>query len=202
MPWNVLVRPVSIIFIGALIGWVTNFLAVKMLFRPHHPVFFGLIQGLIPKRKNELAENIGEAIAKNLISPEDIRSRLSDKGLEAEIARLIDEVLERRMKEIVGKHFGVFEKMMNPEILRKMRIKIRNEILSHKDRLIEAIISRVDTGSIIRDIIAKNVDNLSLDELETLTYALTARELRHIEIIGAVLGAVIGFFQYVISLYW
>jgi uncharacterized membrane protein YheB (UPF0754 family) len=173
-----------------------------MLFRPHHPVFFGLIQGLIPKRKNELAENIGEAIAKNLISPEDIRSRLSDKGLEAEIARLIDEVLERRMKEIVGKHFGVFEKMMNPEILRKMRIKIRNEILSHKDRLIEAIISRVDTGSIIRDIIAKNVDNLSLDELETLTYALTARELRHIEIIGAVLGAVIGFFQYVISLYW
>ena len=51
------------IFISATIGWITNWVAIKMLFRPHKEINFGLfkIQGLIPKRKK-----IKELIKKNM----------------------------------------------------------------------------------------------------------------------------------------
>jgi len=202
MSWEVYIRPVSIVLIGAVIGWLTNYVAVKMLFRPHRPVFFGLIQGLIPKRRRELAENIGDVIAKNLISSQDIREKLADKDLEREMARQIDEILDKRMKDIFARHFRMLQPLMVPEVMKKIRIKIRDEILSHKDSLIEAMLSHVDIAGNLKDIIAKNVDSFSLDELETMTWTLTSRELKSIELIGAVLGAVIGFFQYLISIYW
>ena len=50
--------------IGAIIGWCTNYLAVKMIFRPYKPIsFLGLkIHGLIPRRQSDLARSIGETI--------------------------------------------------------------------------------------------------------------------------------------------
>ena len=53
-------------FIAALIGWVTNFLAIKMLFHPRKEIkiLFLSIQGIFPKRQNELADKIGDLVAK------------------------------------------------------------------------------------------------------------------------------------------
>lgn len=63
--------------IGALIGYCTNYIAVKMLFKPHHPVMLGnrrlpFTPGLIPKRKDELAGAIGSAISDVLLTKEDL----------------------------------------------------------------------------------------------------------------------------------
>ena len=61
--------------VGALIGWFTNYLAVKMLFRPIRPRRVPLIkielQGLIPRRREEIAVTIGATVEKELISVKD-----------------------------------------------------------------------------------------------------------------------------------
>lgn len=67
--------------IGALIGYFTNFIAVKMLFRPHHPVMLGnrrlpFTPGLIPKRKDELAGAIGNAVGTTLLTKDDLAEAL------------------------------------------------------------------------------------------------------------------------------
>ncbi|MCL6583108.1 MAG: DUF445 family protein [bacterium] len=55
---------VSIPFISALIGWFTNYLAVRMIFHPYQPLGLGplKIQGLVPKRREELAISIGKTV--------------------------------------------------------------------------------------------------------------------------------------------
>ena len=60
--------------LGGLIGYVTNWLAVKMIFRPFKPrSFLGIrVQGLIGKRQKELAASIGEAVGGHLLSHQDI----------------------------------------------------------------------------------------------------------------------------------
>ena len=62
--------------VGGLIGWITNILAIKLLFRPITPVKIPILNieilGLIPKRKNEIAANIGEVISNELLSMDDI----------------------------------------------------------------------------------------------------------------------------------
>lgn len=76
--------------IGALIGYCTNFIAVKMLFKPHNPVFIGNLRlpftpGLIPKRKNELAGAIGAAVSDVLLTKEDLSAALPAESLKASI---------------------------------------------------------------------------------------------------------------------
>lgn len=76
--------------IGALIGYCTNFIAVKMLFKPHNPVFIGSLRlpftpGLIPKRKNELAGAIGSAVSDVLLTKEDLSAALPAESLKASI---------------------------------------------------------------------------------------------------------------------
>ena len=65
-------------FIAALIGWFTNFIAVKMLFHPKEPInlLFFKIQGIFPKRQKVLAEKLGNMVAKDLFSVEDLLQQI------------------------------------------------------------------------------------------------------------------------------
>lgn len=67
--------------IGAVIGYFTNFIAVKMLFHPKKEIkVFGhklpFTPGAIPKGKSRLAKSVGDAVGNNLITQADIESRL------------------------------------------------------------------------------------------------------------------------------
>ena len=66
--------------IGALIGGYTNHLAIKMLFRPHEAKYIGkwkvpFTPGLIPKRRDELAKQLGRTVVEHLLTPETFKRR-------------------------------------------------------------------------------------------------------------------------------
>jgi uncharacterized membrane protein YheB (UPF0754 family) len=68
--------------IGALIGYFTNWLAVKMLFRPYYPKKIGKLKvpftpGIIPKRKPALAKAVGKAVGEELLTKDDIAKALT-----------------------------------------------------------------------------------------------------------------------------
>lgn len=68
------------ILIGALIGGYTNHLAIKMLFRPHEAKYIGkwrvpFTPGLIPKRRDELAKQLGKTVVEHLLTPETFKRR-------------------------------------------------------------------------------------------------------------------------------
>ena len=59
--------------VGAVIGYFTNFIAVKMLFHPHKPWMIGKFRvpftpGIVPKRKDQLAHAIGDAVGNYLFT--------------------------------------------------------------------------------------------------------------------------------------
>lgn len=67
--------------IGALIGFLTNYIAVKMLFRPYNPIKLGkytlpFTPGIVPKRKEKLAEAVGNAVGNRLFTGEDLKELL------------------------------------------------------------------------------------------------------------------------------
>ncbi|MEB2628912.1 DUF445 family protein [Peribacillus frigoritolerans] len=69
------------VVVGAVIGGFTNLLAIRMLFRPYKPIhIFGkqlpLTPGLIPKRQDELAKQLGKLVVDHLITPESIQSKV------------------------------------------------------------------------------------------------------------------------------
>jgi uncharacterized membrane protein YheB (UPF0754 family) len=91
MQWEIITGPV----IGAVIGYVTNKIAVEMLFRPINPIYIGKFKvpftpGIIPKGKERLGKAIGAAVGNNLLTPKVIKETLLSDEMEKEIADHID----------------------------------------------------------------------------------------------------------------
>jgi uncharacterized membrane protein YheB (UPF0754 family) len=87
---------ISIPIVAALIGWITNYIAVKMIFHPRCPVrFLGMtIQGVIPKRQKDLAIKLGETIEEKLISHRDVQAVLQSEDVRGRILKLIEDQVD------------------------------------------------------------------------------------------------------------
>jgi uncharacterized membrane protein YheB (UPF0754 family) len=73
---------------GGVIGYFTNDIAIKMLFRPYRPLFLGTYQlpltpGLIPRNQERLAQRVSDTIMGSLLTPEELQ-RLAQKLLQKE----------------------------------------------------------------------------------------------------------------------
>ncbi|RSK26296.1 DUF445 family protein [Bacillus sp. HMF5848] len=91
---------IGMMIVGAVIGGFTNSLAIKMLFRPHNPIFiFGVrlpfTPGLIPKRRDELAHQMGKMVVEHLLTPEGLRRKLQEPSFKEDILRWATEEIER-----------------------------------------------------------------------------------------------------------
>ena len=198
-----LIKLALIVGIGAMIGWITNYVAIKMLFRPYKEINFGLfkIQGLIPKRKHEIAISIADTVQKELISLKDVTSTLDGEELEARMGNMIDKILDEKLEGELTKKFPMLAMFMSEDMLKKIKNMIKTSILENKDTIIEMFSNYLEEKVSFRDIIITNVDGFSLEKLEDITYSLAKKELKHIEVVGAILGGIIGFFQFGVSLF-
>ena len=87
--------------IGAVIGYCTNYIAVKMLFYPRNEVRIGghklpFTPGAIPKGKPRLAKTVGHVVANTLLTEEDIRQKILSPETE-------EAVIDKVMAELSGK---------------------------------------------------------------------------------------------------
>lgn len=88
--------------LGAVIGGYTNHLAIKMLFRPHRPVYIGKFRvpftpGLIPKRRDELAVQLGKMVVDHLLTPEGIGKKLTNKEFQQELMKWVQVEVEKML---------------------------------------------------------------------------------------------------------
>ncbi len=184
---------VVLALIGALIGYVTNVLAIKLLFRPIEPSWFFKIQGLIPKRREEIAVTIGEVVEEELLSMEEIIDEVVEKTDKEEILN----VIKKKILEIIKSKFimynmfaSVIESTMD-DIFEKEGEKLLNEMT-------EKMIHKLANSISIKEMVREKLLKLDLLELEEIIIKIAKKELKHIELLGGVLGLVIGVIQGVI----
>ena len=66
--------------VGSIIGYITNWLAIKMLFRPHEEkrilgIRLPFTPGMIPKERGRIAKSVGDTVEDYLLTPEKIFCR-------------------------------------------------------------------------------------------------------------------------------
>ena len=187
--------------VGALIGWFTNYLAIRLLFRPYNEINLVIfkLQGLIPKRRHEIAVNIAEVIETELISIREIGDKLDTSSFEYDD---LDDFLDRLVKEKIKAELlekNPFLKMfMNDGILNKMRDYIKKLILDNKEELFQLLLKSIEKNVDLKGHIIEKMDNFSLREIEDIIIKISKKELKHIEILGGILGGIIAVFQYLI----
>ena len=82
--------------VGAVIGYITNDIAIRMLFRPHQAKYIMGIHvpftpGIIPKEKSRIASAIGKAVSENLMNREVLEKSLLSNDMLDKISNAIDE---------------------------------------------------------------------------------------------------------------
>ncbi len=187
--------------IGGIIGWITNLLAIKMLFRPFEPINIPLvnfkIQGLIPKRKAEIAKSIGETVETELLSIEEIIDKLAGNNSKDEILLILKDkittIVMNKLPSVV------------PSVLRRMISKHISGIIDEEgDKIItefiEDTVTKATTSIQLSKMIEDRINKFEMGELERIAVKVVKTELRHIEILGGILGFIIGIFQGIIIL--
>jgi len=191
------------VLIGTLIGWFTNYLAIKLLFRPYKEMnfLFFKIQGLIPKRRAEISLNIADVVEKELISVDDIADKIEEMDIsDGVIDRLLDKVIgEKLQKNILDKN-PLLKMIINDSVIQKIKSYFKKSILENKEEIVEEIIKIAKEKINFREIILDKMENFSLQEIEEIILRISKNELKHIEIIGGVLGGIIAVFQFLLML--
>ncbi|SHH83124.1 Uncharacterized membrane protein YheB, UPF0754 family [Clostridium collagenovorans DSM 3089] len=90
--------------IGAVIGYLTNYIAIKMIFRPYNEKrIFGVripfTPGLIPKERFRIAKSVGKTVGEHLITEDDIVESLCNKEIEESLEKWVNDELEIVIKE-------------------------------------------------------------------------------------------------------
>ena len=178
--------------IGAVIGWATNYLAVKMIFRPKKPVrILGLtFWGLLPRRQEDLARSVAQTVSEDLLGVEDIASQLSQSVKSESLIQKIESAIVSEL----GKN-PLFAGLLQSEKGEQMRTMISSQVKgiipTIKRAAVKPFLDRLDIESMIFD----KVSQFELDKLESIVYRISAKELKSIEILGGILGFMVGVLQ-------
>ena len=182
--------------VGGGIGWFTNYLAVKLIFRPLNPIRIPIIglelQGLVPKRRKEIAASIGKTVEEQLLSIEELSKHLNTernrgvitKNIRVGILRVVNEKLPSFIPT------GIKKTILNyiGEVIDK---ESKSFIANNMDKLIKDAVESVDVSQLVE----QKINDFDLIELENIILSLSKRELKYIELLGGVLGLFIGLFQ-------
>lgn len=187
---------ILLILIGGLIGWVTNILAIRLLFKPYLPIRIPVlgfeIQGLIPRRKKEIATNVGQQIEKELVSMADILQTFGKAEqredlkifLKIYLNNMILERIPGMLRRAMRKPVGIFVS----DLLDQEGDRIITEMIEH---LVDDQAQKLKLAHIVEE----KINEYPMEHLEKMIVSVARKELRHIERLGGILGMMIGFFQ-------
>jgi uncharacterized membrane protein YheB (UPF0754 family) len=187
---------VSLPIVSALIGYVTNYIAVVMLFRPHKPVrVVGLrFQGLVPRRKNEIAQSLGAMIEHNLFSHADIQEALKSADTSQEASVFLNEQVDIFVQKLAAQNPMVGMFLQGP-LLEQVKGLLGEQMAEKFPALLERVVEKAEHKLDVSEIVRAKIESFDITKLEQIIHEVSARELKTIEVLGGVLGFLVGLVQ-------
>jgi uncharacterized membrane protein YheB (UPF0754 family) len=189
-------------FISAFIGWFTNWIAIKMLFHPKDPVrFLGItIQGIFPKRQQQFAQKLGVLVATELLHFNDIASKLKDPQQLESVTPVIEAHIDTFLRVKLQEKIPVVSMFIGDSTIGKLKDGMMEEINSLLPEVIGRYADNLSQKVDVEKMVTEKVASFSSDKLEEILTAIMSKEFRFVEIIGGVLGFVIGLVQILLTL--
>jgi uncharacterized membrane protein YheB (UPF0754 family) len=188
--------------ISAFIGWVTNWIAIKMLFHPREPrIIFGIrFQGIFPKRQHQFAEKLGKLVSDEFLSYTDIEQKISNPDNLRKILPLIERHIDEFLRVKLGKEMPVINMFIGDKTINKVKAAFMTEITELFPVVMKEYAGHLRAELDLEHIVIKKVAAFSSDKLEEILYQIMAKEFRFVEWVGAIIGFIIGVVQVVITL--
>ncbi len=188
--------------IAALIGWMTNYIAVKMLFHPKEPKkIVGItFHGVFPKRQNVLAKKLGQLVADELFSVSDVSAKIKEFAISDEAMNEVGKRIEMTIRNKLVQAFPMLAMFLTDEMVEKVTGLFKNELKDFLSATSQGMGEKLEENLNVEAMVKEKVNAFSSEKLEKLLNQLMKKEFKFIELVGAILGFLIGCLQLVISL--
>lgn len=188
-------------FISAFIGWVTNWVAIKMLFHPRVPKkILGItFHGIFPKRQQQFAEKLGRTISTEFLSFADIEEKISNPENVKKILPLVETHIDDFLRNKLKEQMPMISMFIGDKTINNLKTVFMQEIEILFPTVMKQFAGNLQNELDIEKIVVAKVAGFSSDKLEELLLQIMSKEFRFVEIIGAVIGFLIGLFQVIIT---
>jgi uncharacterized membrane protein YheB (UPF0754 family) len=189
-------------FVAAFTGWFTTWIAIYLLFHPREPkrILGVTIQGIFPKRKHQFAAKMGAIVANELLHFKEIAAHITDPGqleaLKPGIEKHIDSFLSTRLPE----KMPMISMFVGESTILKIKEGLLEEIDLMLPELIEQFAGNLEHTINIEKMVTEKVVEFSTNKLEDLLLSIMTKEFRFVEVIGGVLGFMIGLVQMILAM--
>lgn len=198
---NNILKVIVMAIIGGCIGYITNKLAIKLIFRPINPIKIPILNieilGLIPKRKKEIAKNIGDIIQREFISVNEILENIIDENDKARIVTYI----KGKVRIIIEERAILIPSPIRQMLQGYIENIVEEEFSKYINELSKDIVHKAQDRINIQEIVENKINELDLYELENIILSIAEKELKHIEVLGLILGFLIGIVQGILTIF-
>jgi len=194
---DVLILLMIIPAVTAIIGWFTNYLAVKMIFFPRTFRGVGPIgwQGILPRHSSRFASGVADTITEHLISPKEMAERLDPSDMEERLNQILSEELPDICKDAAeAMKPGTWDSL--PEQVQAMILtQVREEVKKVTRELFLQVKGLSAELLPLRSLIEEQLSGKNTGNLVRLFQRAGEKEFKFIEIYGGVFGFLIGLVQ-------
>lgn len=189
-------------FISAFIGWFTNWIAIKMLFHPKEPKkILGItFHGIFPKRQRQFAEKLGILVSTELISFKEIEEKIVNPENIQKIMPLVEVRIDEFLRSKLGEAFPMISMFIGENTINKLKDVFMTELKTIFPELIGSYMKNLESQLDLNKIVTEKVYGFSSDKMETILNQIMSKEFRFVEVIGGILGFIIGIFQVILTL--
>ena len=180
----------------------TNWIAIKMLFHPREPKkILGItFQGIFPKNQKQFAAKLGKLVGEELLSFKDISSKITNPENVDKLMPFVEEHIDYFLRVKLAEKMPVISMFIGDKTIGELKIVFMEELKTLFPSLMQNYMTNLQQDLDLEEIVTQKVAAFSSDKLEDILNSIMSKEFRFVEIIGAVLGFIIGLLQIVITL--
>lgn len=183
--------------ISAFIGWLANRILIKMLFHPREPKRIAgfVLQGIFPKKQQQLAEKLGKLVSNELFSVAEIEQKINSPENFQKLMPLIEEHIDAFLRVKLPKQMPMIGMFIGDKTINELKAVFITELKELFPVVMKNYMNGLQEGSDIEKMVTGKIAVLSSVKLEGIFQSSMRKELRYVGIIGAITGFLIGLLQ-------
>lgn len=184
--------------VGVIVGLVTNWLAIQMIFRPQEPTkYLGLItyQGLFPKRQAEISRDYGRVAADEILTPRNLIRLVTEGDAGSRLSKLVIETVSQRIDERYQTMKPMIPVEITPEMMTRAKLvlvrRITETVPTIRPQFEDYLKRKLDIGNTIEG----KLSQLPKPEFERILRGIFEEDEVILIAVGGFLGGAVGVLQ-------
>ena len=173
-----------------------------MLFHPKEPKkILGItFHGIFPKRQQQFAEKLGKLVSEELLSFKEIEEKIINPDNLSKMMPLVEGKIDLFLSEKLNIVFPMISMFIGQNTISQLKIVFMQELESMFPEIIGSYMKNIESQLDLEKMVTEKVAGFSSDKMETILNQIMSKEFRFVEIIGGVLGLIIGILQVLITI--